>query len=389
MAYSLIRHQGHRISEARLEKPDEIISQYLVPAIQELKGTSQGDEAGQVFHEFALFCDQQLQNADGLEDFERIKKLRDRKETEVRDLERMIEASAAERKEQKEKTGKTGKDKDNLKSHLAKAELWFDMDDREYRRLVDSRHAFLRQSLENYLLSLKACEKYGNDALRFSALWLQNWESDIANTAVSEHVADVASRKFAPLMNQWSSRLLDTACSFQKILSSLVLRICVDHPYHGMYQIFAGSKTKGGKDETALARFAAANNIVDQLKLNRKSAPTWLAVHNANVSCAKFALDKMEKLKLKPGATNALKATLTGRKLVEELCERGVPPPTLKIPLRADCNYGDVPTVAQIEPEFTIAGGISMPKTVILIGTDGLKYKMLVCVIAPTFLIKD
>lgn len=354
-----------------MEKPDEIISQYLVPAIDELREISRGDEAGQVFHEFASFCDQQLQNADGLEDFQRIKKLRERKEIEVRDLERMIESSGSQRKE-----------KDNLKSHHTKAKQWFDLDDREYQRLLDSRHAFLRQSLENYLLSLKACEKYDNDALRFSALWLQNWESEIANVAVSKHVAEVGSRKFAPLMNQWSSRLLDTSCSFQTILSSLVLRICIDHPYHGMYQIFAGSKTKGGKDETALARNAAANNIVNQLKANKKAASTWLAVHNTNISFVRFATDKMENLKIKSGAKEALQDLETGRKLGRDLRSQKIPPPTMKIPLRADCDYRDVPTIAKLQPEFTVASGISMPKIVTAIGTDGLRYKQLVCIAA-------
>ena len=368
MAHSLIGYQGNQISEARLEKPDEIISQYLVPAIKELKGISSGDEAGQVFHEFASFCDQQLQNADGLEDFQRIEKLRERKEIEVRDLERMVRSSGSQTKE-----------KDNLRSHLAKAKQWFDLDDQEYRRLLESRHAFLRQSLENYLLSLKACEKYDNDALRFSALWLQNWESEIANQAVLKHVAEVGSRKFAPLMNQWSSRLLDTSCSFQAILSSLVLRICVDHPYHGMYQIFAGSKTKGGKDETALARHAAANNIVNQLKANKKAAPTWLAVHNTNISFVRFATDKMEDLKIKSGAKEALQDLATGRKLELDLRSQKIPPPTMKISLRADCDYRDVPTIAKLQPEFTVASGISMPKIVTAIGTDGLRYKQLVC----------
>ncbi len=365
--HRLTRRQGHQISEARLEKPDEIINQYLVPAIKELRGISQGDEAGQVFHEFASFCDQQLQNPDGLEDFQRIKKLRERKETEVRDLERMIKSSGSQTKE-----------KDNLKSHRAKAKQWFDLDDREYQRLLGSRHAFLRQSLENYLLSLQACDKYDNDALRFSALWLENWESEIANLAVSKHVAQVGSRKFAPLMNQWSSRLLDTSCSFQKLLSSLVLRICVDHPYHGMYQIFAGSKTKGGKDETALARHAAANNIVNHLKATKKASATWLAIHNTNISFVRFAADKMEDLKIKPGAKVPLRKSATGQRLEQDLHSQRIPPPTMKIPLRVDCDYRDVPTIAKFQSEFTVASGISMPKIVTAIGTDGLKYKQLV-----------
>lgn len=327
----------------------------------------EGAEAGQVFHEFASFCDQQLQNVDSLEDFQRIQKLRERKEAEVRDLERMIKSSGSQTKE-----------KENLKTHHAKAKLWFDLDDREFQRLRDSRQAFLGQSLENYLLCLKACDKHDNDALRFSALWLENWESQIANGAVSKHVAQVGSRKFAPLMNQWSSRLLDLPSPFQRLLSSLVLRICVDHPYHGMYQIFAASKTKGGKDETALARNAAAHNIVEQLKAHKGTHPIWIALHNTNTSFVKFAAEKMDDSKIKPGAKVALRKSTTGQRLEQDVLTQRVPPPTMRIALRANCDYKSVPMIAKFQPDFTVASGISMPKIVTAIGTDGLKYKQLV-----------
>ena len=327
----------------------------------------EGSEAGQVFHEFASFCDQQLQNADSLEDFHRIRRLRERKEVEVRDLERMIKSSGSQRKE-----------KENLKSHHAKAKQWFDLDDREFQRLRDSRQAFLRQSLANYLLCLKACDKYDNDALRFSALWLENWESEIANGAVSEHVAQVGSRKFAPLMNQWSSRLLDLPSPFQRLLSSLVLRICIDHPYHGMYQIFAAFKSKGGKDETALARNAAANNIVHELKAHKLAHPIWLALHNTNISFVKFAMEKIDNSKIKQGAKVPLQRSITGQRLEQDVLDQRVPPPTMKLALRTNCDYTSVPMIARFQSDFTVASGISAPKIVTAIGTDGLKYKQLV-----------
>jgi ataxia telangiectasia mutated family protein len=66
---------GHQVSVARLEKPDRIIENYLKPALQELGGRKNGNEAGQVFHQFAVFCDQQLQDPDSLEDLERLRKL--------------------------------------------------------------------------------------------------------------------------------------------------------------------------------------------------------------------------------------------------------------------------------------------------------------------------
>ncbi|KAL8700463.1 MAG: hypothetical protein Q9224_000953, partial [Gallowayella concinna] len=362
----LLAKLGHQISEARLEKPDEIINGYLVPAIKELRGVTEGTEAGQVFHEFASFCDQQLQNPDSLEDFERIQKLRQTKEEEVQDLDRMIRSA-----------GSQAKEKDNLKSHRNKAKSWFDLDDREFQRLRENRQAFLRQSIENYLLALKACDKYDNDALRFSALWLQNHDSDIANDAVARHIAQVGSRKFASLMNQLSSRLLDVKSPFQKHLASLVFRICREHPFHGMYQIFAGSKTKGGRDEVAMGRNRAANRIVDQLKADTKSASIWVAVHNSNILFIRFASERLDDGKIKPGSKVPLRKSATGQRIAQDIGEVKIPPPTMKVDLRADCDYTSVPRIARFNQEFSVASGISMPKIVTAIATDGTKYKQL------------
>ena len=357
--------QGHQMSEARLEKPDEIITRYLRAAIKELCGESEGDEAGEVFHEFASFCDKQLQNADGLEDFQRIQKLRERKETEVGDLDKMIRSASSQAKE-----------RDNLKNHRAKAKQWFDIDDREFQRLRESRQTFLRQSLENYLLCLKACDKYDNDALRFSALWLENYESEIANEAVSRHVGQVGSRKFAALMNQWSSRLLDKPGQFQSLLSSLVLRICLDHPYHGMYQIFTGFKTKS-KDDAAVKRHAAASNIVQELKASRMQN-TWIALHNTNIVFVRFAIERLDDPAIKQGSKVALRRFASGQRIEQDIQKSRVPPPTMKIDLRPDCDYRDIPIIAKFESQFAVASGISMPKIITAIGTDGLKYKQLV-----------
>lgn len=74
---------GHRVSEARLEKADQVIEKYLAPALAELKGTTHGSEAAQVFHQFAVFCDDQLRDPDGLEDLERLRTLSKNKEEEV------------------------------------------------------------------------------------------------------------------------------------------------------------------------------------------------------------------------------------------------------------------------------------------------------------------
>ena len=119
------------------------------------------------------------------------------------------------------------------------------------------------------------------------------------------YLDEVPSRKFAPLMNQLSSRLLDVSDDFQSLLTQLVFRICVEHPFHGMYQIFASSKSKGGKDQSSVSRFRAANQLVDRLKSDSQIGPTWVAVHNVNISYVRFAVDRPDS-KFKSGAKSSI-----------------------------------------------------------------------------------
>ncbi|KAH0018499.1 hypothetical protein KCU84_g17359, partial [Aureobasidium melanogenum] len=57
----MLAQLGHEVADARLEKPGEVIANYLRPAIEQLDQATSGSEAAKVYHEFALFCDQQLQ----------------------------------------------------------------------------------------------------------------------------------------------------------------------------------------------------------------------------------------------------------------------------------------------------------------------------------------
>jgi ataxia telangiectasia mutated family protein len=358
---------GQRTAEARLNKPDEIIAQCLVPAIKELNGRSQGSEAGRVFHDFAAFCDLQLQNPDDKDDFHRIETIRHRKEKEVLDLQRMIKK--ADRKVRAQ-----------LEQHQTSAERWFKLDDEEYRRLQSARENLVQQSLENYLLSLRACDDYKNDVLRFCALWLDQSQSEQANIAVGRHISKVASRKFAPLMSQLASRLLDEEVDFQLLLSELLWRICCDHPYHGMYQVFVGSKTRGARnDEIAASRSAAASKLAKRLIDQPSVSKIWIAIHNSSIAFVHCAQERLEEKKHKAGAKASLQELKTGLKLVQaiEQSSTKIPPPTMKIPLRSDCKYSSIPTFSKFEPFFSIAGGVSAPKIITIIGTDGQRYKML------------
>jgi ataxia telangiectasia mutated family protein len=142
---------GSQVSVARLEKPDRILENYLKPALKELKGKNSGSEAGQVFHQFAVFCDQQLQDADGLEDLERLKKLRDGKADEVHFYSKMLEKA------------RSSSERTRYTQYLNKNKNWLKLDEEELQRHMSSRDEFLHQSLSNYLLALSASDDHDNN----------------------------------------------------------------------------------------------------------------------------------------------------------------------------------------------------------------------------------
>lgn len=341
------------------------MSTYLVPAINELRGKFSGSEAGRVFHEFASFCDQQLQNPGNIEDYQRALKLRQNKEAEVRELEMLMKSRSSHKLEA-------------LKNDTHKARSWLNLDDAEFNKLKENREAFLERSIENYLRCLAACDDYDNDAVRFCALWLEHSDDLKANMAASQPLAQVPSRKFVPLMNQLSSRLLDVQDEFQTLLFPLIARICTDHPHHGTYQILALSKARP-KDTVSTKRQASVLKIVDQLKGNERSRAMFQKLSSATSSYGKLALYKMDKTKSNKYALTSLPLVIYG-KFHTEIPNGKIPPPTMQIDVRNDCDYQGLPVLEKFDPEFTIASGISAPKVLSCRASDGRNFKMLVSI---------
>lgn len=362
----LLAKIGHRVSEARLEKPDQIIEKYLKPALEELRGKNDGGEAGQVFHQFAVFCDQQLQDPNNIEDLERLRKLSQMKESEVSELAKML------------RNATSSMEKAKYKGYYAKAKQWLALDEQELKRHSASRDEFLRQSLENYLLALSASDDHDNNALRFTALWLEHSDIKLANEAVSKQIERVPSRKFASLMNQLTSRLLDTSLDFQQLLFSLVLRICTEHPFHGMYQIYAATSSRpNSKDEAAVSRFKATTKLGSQFSNTSQSSQIWGSINATNKAYCQLAGEKNDQ-KYKAGRKVSLKESPAGSRFNSILPKYPIPPPTMDITVSPDLDYSKVPVMVRLESSMSIASGVSAPKIITAIASNGARYKQLV-----------
>lgn len=351
-----------------------IIRDYLEPAIRELKKQTQGPGPGQVFHEFALFCDKQLQSPEAAEDLARIKTVMEKKLQEHQDFVKLSQ------------TDKSKGMRDTYKRSAHRALNWYKLDHAEYERLHKAREQFLQQCLENYLLSLQASDEYNNDALRVFSLWLENSDLSLANEAVKPYLSKVPSGKFALLMNQLSSRLQAETTDFQKLLSELVYRICVDHPYHGMHQIFAiqmkvGSITREdvvrSKDESAKSRQRAAATIASMLGNDKKARIYWSTIFQSDELYHALAMFKND-ADNRQGREIALDKYMESKAIVKRIPVMNVPPATLQIEVRPSCDYSDLPKITGFKPKMSIANGLSAPKVLTALGSDGKPYKQLV-----------
>lgn len=353
----LLAQLAHQLGQARLQKPEEILNKYLKPAISELRGRTEGREAGKVFHEFATFCDQQLQNSGNLEDFKRIAKLRQQKAEEVQELERLTKQRGTDKKE----------------SGLDKAQQWFEIDDADYQRLLNSRTTFVEQCLQNYMLALSASDEHDISTLRFFALWFENADSKEANAIVQDHLSHVPSWKFVVLLNQLMSRLAADESIFQQLLKSLATRICADHPYHSLNYLFASTRKPSNKDTAALSRYSVATSIRKTLA-NGTKAELLKNIFLANNHYHALAMEKTGEIRAHKISVKDLPVAST---MVKALPNLHVPPATINLPLRPGGQYTDVPTISKFASTISFMSGLSRPKKMSALATDGTYYVQL------------
>ncbi|KAK6004960.1 hypothetical protein QM012_007739 [Aureobasidium pullulans] len=360
----MLAQLGHEVADARLEKPGEVIANYLRPAIEQLDQATSGSEAAKVYHEFALFCDRQLQDPGNLEDFQRLAKLRDRKLGEHRQLERLIKDSQSKDK------------KRELMRQQKTVHQWYLLDDEEFQKMRRSRDEFVRQSLENYLRALIVSDEFNPSVVRFFALWLEHSDSQTANTVVQKTLPNVPSWKFVGLMNQQTSRLQKDSSVFQQSLADLITRICTDHPHHGVHYLYTAIYSSVAEsDLAAKSRREAAHGIASSLGKNKNMTETMrrsFQVGHAYHNLAEVKLNPKEfKGKITVGMVPAAK------EMVNTVVPRKMPPATMSVELRPDCDYSSVPVIARYREEIRIAGGLSAPKILVAVGTDGKEYKQL------------
>jgi ataxia telangiectasia mutated family protein len=342
---------------------------YLDPAVAGLGKDFNGSDAGKVLHEYAVFCDKQLHDTDFQDDFQRLSEARENKRKEVTAYSEMI------------KIMKTKPERDKIARDFKKAKQWYELDNMEYKRLSEAKANLIKNSLGNYLKSLSASNDFDTDALRLFAVWLEHSDILSASEKVAQHIFQVPTSKFAILMNQLASILQnDDSSPFYQTVQKLIYNICVDHPYHTLHHIFAGiNSSSANPDQATISRKQAMKRIAGILSTTKSSVKdTWTRIFKADTIYHEVAVYKDGTGRPQAGKTIKLQSTSPSHTLQTKVPTLRVPPATLDIPLRNDANYSGLPFIVGYDPRMSIAGGLSAPKIIKAIGSDGLVYKELV-----------
>lgn len=355
------------MASARLEKPEDVIRQYLKPAIDQLGQAPNRSEAGRVYFEFASFCDQQLQSPGNIEDFQRLARISERRKAELEQYETMLKSIPSPDKNRQK----------NFKQAALRAQQWYKLDNEEYQRARRSREDFVQQALRYYLEALHHCEDFDASVVRFFALWLEYSDSATANAGVEQALGKVPSWKFVGLMNQLTSRLLRDGSVFQRLLAKLVARLCCEHPFHTIHHIFAScNSTTSTTDTAATSRKDAALRVKMSLDKDKRLGTMCQRLWDSSELYHKLAITRIEAVS---GRRYSLTSVRPAGEMDSKIKQLGVPPATLHLALRPDANYQSVPVILRFRSEIKIANGLSAPKVLIAVGSDGKEYRQLVC----------
>jgi serine-protein kinase ATM len=334
-----------------------------------------------VYHQCAVFADRQYHTILRSPDAIKWKLYAERKAKEIE-----------HRKEQMLRTHSGSGAFRELKHEQDKAERLFREDTQRYNKHSETLSTFLQQAIDMYSRCLQAADDFDNDGhIRLVSLWFANFNDNELQDKIRFSIDRIPSRKLVFLAHQLSARLSKPAnepvTGSQDTLQSLILRMCREHPFHSLYQVYClrpspGVTNSGRRSSTRLdaplsqgERAAAAADIFDRLRADSSSNQQVVDVEkvcDAYLQWAKCPIrGHVDKTKNGP-------YEIPSDMLILKLNDVRVPVLTVYTPIDPTLQYRNCIWVGHYDRTFETAGGLNIPKICYCRGSDGVKYKQLV-----------
>lgn len=291
-------------------------------------------------------------------------------------------------------------DHQQLHQQTRKTKALLDQDSTQLELYESTRDAFRSQAVEMFSRCLCASDEFDDDAvIRLCSIWTANFhlDDDAFHDVVQAAMERVPSRKFVFLAHQLSARLSNeheqkTGQRSQRTLQSLMWRICSEHPFHSLYQVFslrrAAEPEPGPRRRTTTtttvsptvspalsARANAATELANKLKQAENTRKRSMDVERLCIAFLEWA---QFPLKDKPDLGKKGSKEVPGQLLIRTLRDIKVPITTVDTPVDPLMRYDNIVYIKSYSSTFNTAGGVNLPKIMDCIGSDGRQYKQLV-----------
>ncbi|EMD39153.1 hypothetical protein CERSUDRAFT_93196 [Gelatoporia subvermispora B] len=384
----LLARLGAWSAEASLEKPDSIVKNYFMPATKRLRhSTSQRGSVepkyAAVYHQYALFADRQYHVIVNSPDALRSKLYVDRKTEEIRQRQSQIQNAQPQSTEWK-----------NLSTQQHNAKRLLELDILQFEEYKHGRDQYLARAVEMYATTLQSCDDFDHDAiLSLCRLWMATFDNSDTNIDFGKFLTRVPSHKFIFLAHQLSARLSTPhsgqASRDQQVLQYLITRMCRDHPFHSLYQVFClkgdsdmseastSNRRLSGRHEPSPAqaeRASAASAIFNRL---RSDALCQARVQDVELVCAaslEWAKHPVKEYLKKTGQKGG---SIPDNLKIRNLRNIRVPVITTRTPPDPTLQYTEFVTIASFESTYAVLGGVNVPKVTFCVGSNGKRYKQL------------
>jgi serine-protein kinase ATM len=334
-----------------------------------------------VYHQCAVFADRQYHAILRSTDAIKWKLYAERKEKEIQ-----------HRKEQMLRTQSGSRTYLELKHDQEKAEKLLREDMQRYRKHSESLSTFLQQAIDMYSRCLQAADDFDNDGhIRLVSLWFANFNDNDLQDKARPSIDRIPSRKFVFLAHQLSARLAkpanESVTGSQETLQNLILRMCRDHPFHSLYQVYclrpsSGVTNTGRRSSSRLdlplsqgERAAAAADIFDRLRADPLCNQKLVGVEQV---CDAYLQWAKRPIKSSVDKARSGPYEIPNDMLILKLHDVRVPVLTVNTPVDPTLQYQNCIWINHYEKTFETAGGINIPKICYCRGSDGVKYKQLV-----------
>ncbi|XP_063934034.1 serine-protein kinase ATM-like isoform X2 [Zophobas morio] len=262
------------------------------------------------------------------------------------------------------------REQQELKRHTHFLKKQVESDTEEVNRLKLQLQLFLSLALQHYLGCLQnASKEFDPSVFRFISVWFDNTENDAVLSIIEDGLRGVPTFKFIPLLYQLVARVsCEKNSKFQNILQCLIAKICIDHPFHTTYIILSLSKSY--ENEKAAAALSILNHIRQHSKINSY-------VESISKLCeAYIELAKVETPKKTP--RNKLLKISDRSQMLLNMDFHTVAVPTHPLPVSLNAQYENITGIHKFEETYFVVGGLTLPKIINCIGTNGIVYKQLV-----------